>query len=273
MEAIWKDLPFDVSILAKELHILETILFLPAFPIISSIHTYFVCCKWKPFLKSQYWLMSLVICMIDCVAGGTVSSYLLLRLPGWLSDNFLMPLNILIWYLVFFSPFDAEEGMRYFPFRVRLFICGELSLNSWQSSSLSTSTNLGPSSQLWTSDTRFWDKTQSLELPSSDSLQARLSLDLSDGDRSGRHLVIQSGLSYSSRIQESIGAESSNMEFKGCLLLNIDVLLGGRSRAQALCCPTSERQPCSSTHHVLHGLPRCVCGVPGRIHPFPYQLH
>jgi len=69
-------------------------------------HGIYVCAKFRPHLRKQYWLLSMLISVSACVAGGAIASYLICKPPSWLSSNSVLPLFIFAWYLVNFSPAD-----------------------------------------------------------------------------------------------------------------------------------------------------------------------
>eukprot|EP01114_Cavostelium_apophysatum_P007806 TRINITY_DN1998_c0_g1_i1.p1 TRINITY_DN1998_c0_g1~~TRINITY_DN1998_c0_g1_i1.p1 ORF type:complete len:344 (+),score=55.02 TRINITY_DN1998_c0_g1_i1:56-1087(+) len=73
---------------------------------------YFVChsilaaAARRNLFRRQYWVFSLIFNFLTTVGGSTVSAYMLLQIPGWMQDNISLPMVIVVWYLVHFSPFD-----------------------------------------------------------------------------------------------------------------------------------------------------------------------
>jgi len=84
----------------------DSILSIPPFPVLFTIHAYFAMCKLKPFLKDAHWLFSLILSCIGSVAGGTLTHYMLAKSPPWLHNNQQVPTLILVWLIVYHSPFD-----------------------------------------------------------------------------------------------------------------------------------------------------------------------
>lgn len=104
--------------------LLFLIIYSPSFPFFLTFHTIFICRKLRPFLRKRYWLLNLILTTLNTVAGGTIVSYMICKKPKWLYSNKEIPLIIIIWYLINFSPFDLFykiTNLSFFQFFINIF--------------------------------------------------------------------------------------------------------------------------------------------------------
>src|SRR5689334_10603986 len=78
--------------------ILDYLLVGPVFPFLYFGHVLYVFNTYKPLLKDQPWLLSLVICLVHLNFGGTLRAILLGFRPGYLENNIVVPLAVGLWY-------------------------------------------------------------------------------------------------------------------------------------------------------------------------------
>jgi len=100
------------------------------FPYVFMLHCVFVTVRFRPVVRDQHWLFSLISTFAACAGGGTITSLLLQRTPLWLENNWMFASGALVWWLLCACPLPGDFFFRLATFGpVSLLVTGFEMLN------------------------------------------------------------------------------------------------------------------------------------------------